>query len=449
MSKPHEPINADIPDNVTTPEGGANNEDMNIEEAHVVADMCQPSLKEIAPESMDSPKTNEEASIVRQYGCINLSGDATRGFSDFKSEPTSQVQQTEGASIIKTINTEATDSCTSVQADVDRSETTSLPKTDSAVTINTDQSLKSESLLSTESADLQSTLLESATVSTTIEDDAEEPSTASKDITMTESTTTNQAPTLEVGSQYKVFIVSIDSPYDFVCHLSGYDPVIEALSSLLSEIYQFAPEGQYTISNEESIVGQLVCAQFTEDNSYYRARVLHKIGEDYEVEYLDYGNREVVPLTRLFKLHSQLLTSCYPPFALRCCLSDLPTERREDEEEISHLVDAMKGLIDEEEPTLMEVVSSPPVGKDDEKYEVRLFCSNKLMCSEGIETLNASISQLIETGSYNSVHSHQKGTQETVQMNGSSHLSDVDLNVQMDSKSKGHTSACVEGNNSL
>lgn len=449
LSKPQEPVDADIPDNITTPEGGANDEDMNIEEAHGVADdISQPNLKEVAPESMDPPKTDKGDSILHQYGRTNLSGDATGGFSDLKSKPTSQLQQTEGASIINTIDTEATDSCTSVQADVDTctSQTTCLPKTDSTVTIDTDQSLKSESLLSTESAaGLQ---LGSATTATKIE----EPST-SEDIT--ESTTpANEVspPTLEVGSQYKVFIVSLDSPYDFVCHLSGYDPVIEAVSSLLSDIYQFAPEDEYTISKEELIVGQLVCAQFSEDNSYYRARVLHKIDNEYEVEYLDYGNREVVPLTRLFKLHPQLLTSCYPPFALHCSLSDLPAEM-EDEEEIGRLVDAMKELISEDKPTLMEVVSRPPPGKDDKTYEVKLFSSNELVCGEEMETINASISQLLETGGYNSVPSHQKGTKEmalneTLHMNGSSHLSDVDMNIQIDSKSKGHTTACVEGSNS-
>ncbi|XP_019849024.1 PREDICTED: uncharacterized protein LOC100635893 isoform X3 [Amphimedon queenslandica] len=450
LSNPQEPVDADIPDNVTTPEGAANDEDMNIEEAHIVADICQPNLKEVAPESMDPPKTDEGASILRQYGRINLSGDATGGFSDLKSEATSQLQQTEGASIINTIDTEAADSCTSVQADVDTSETTCLPKTDSTVTIETDQSLKSESLLSTESAaGLQ---LESATTATKMEHNAE-PS-ASADITeSTAAPNEVSLPTLEVGSQYKVFIVSIDSPYDFICHLSGYDPVIEAVSSLLSDIYQFAPEGQYTISNEELVVGQLVCAQFSEDDSYYRARVLHKIDKDYEVEYLDYGNQEVVPLTRIFKLHPQLLTSCYPPFALHCSLSDLPAERKEDEEEIGRLVDAMKGLISEDEPTLMEVVSRPPPGKDYENYEVKLFSRNESVCGEGMETINASISQLLETGSYNSVPGHQKGTKEVVlnervQMNGSTHLSDIDLNIPIDSKTKGHTTACVEGSNS-
>ena len=209
-------------------------------------------------------------------------------------------------------------------------------------------------------------------------------------------------PTLQVGSQYKVFVVGIESPYSFVCHLSSYSPVIEALSSLLAEIYRF-PERDYpfdAVSEDVPAPGHLVCTRFSEDDSYYRARVLSEEEPGfYKVEYLDYGNSESLPLTRIFKLHPQLLSSSYPPFAIRCSLSGLPIEREEDKEKIEYLVDAMKGLIDEEDPTVMEVVQCPL--EEGEGYRVKLMRSEKLTCNDGLETVNQSIAHIMKTASYN------------------------------------------------
>ena len=146
--------------------------------------------------------------------------------------------------------------------------------------------------------------------------------------------------------------------------------------------------------------GHLVCTRFSEDDSYYRARVLSEEEPGfYKVKYLDYGNSESLPLTRIFKLHPQLLSSSYPPFAIRCSLSDLPVEREEDKEKIEYLVDAMKGLIDEEDPTVMEVVQCPL--EEGEGYRVKLMRSEKLTCNDGLETVNQSIAHIMKTASYN------------------------------------------------
>ena len=45
--------------------------------------------------------------------------------------------------------------------------------------------------------------------------------------------------------------------------------------------------------------GSLCAAQFTLDDQWYRAKVCQVVGPDaYEVEFVDYGNSEVLPRQR-------------------------------------------------------------------------------------------------------------------------------------------------------
>jgi len=63
-------------------------------------------------------------------------------------------------------------------------------------------------------------------------------------------------------------------------------------------------------NNSETLVGpsqnQLVRAQFTEDDQFYRAKILKIHGNEAEVRYVDYGNSERIPLSRLSKLEGGL-----------------------------------------------------------------------------------------------------------------------------------------------
>jgi len=50
-------------------------------------------------------------------------------------------------------------------------------------------------------------------------------------------------------------------------------------------------------------IGDLVAAQFTVDDAWYRAKVLSsKEDTEFQVQYIDYGNMEMVPISRIRKL---------------------------------------------------------------------------------------------------------------------------------------------------
>ncbi|XP_010142236.1 PREDICTED: tudor domain-containing protein 1, partial [Buceros rhinoceros silvestris] len=67
-------------------------------------------------------------------------------------------------------------------------------------------------------------------------------------------------------------------------------------------------------------VGSVCCAQFTEDNLWYRAAVTAYDSEDTVLaDYIDYGNSEVLPLTRLRPMIPRLME--LPAQAIRCTLA--------------------------------------------------------------------------------------------------------------------------------
>ncbi|KAG0376239.1 hypothetical protein BGX24_008049 [Mortierella sp. AD032] len=67
--------------------------------------------------------------------------------------------------------------------------------------------------------------------------------------------------------------------------------------------------------------GEVVSAKFTEDNQWYRAKVIRNVPESKSVEviYVDYGNSETLPLTRVVPLPSQF--SSLPQQAQEAVLS--------------------------------------------------------------------------------------------------------------------------------
>lgn len=59
--------------------------------------------------------------------------------------------------------------------------------------------------------------------------------------------------------------------------------------------------------------GELVIAHFEDDDSWYRGKIVKKVGSDFEVFYIDYGNSEVLPNTKIQQLPADLAN--FPPLA--------------------------------------------------------------------------------------------------------------------------------------
>ncbi|KAI8906475.1 hypothetical protein EDD86DRAFT_240853 [Gorgonomyces haynaldii] len=89
------------------------------------------------------------------------------------------------------------------------------------------------------------------------------------------------------------------------------------LEKMMYDFGQFhAQAGQKVMAPFAPKQGEFCSAQFTADKQWYRARVINVAGANaYQISYIDYGNSETVPGSRLRQLPPQFNTMQYPPFA--------------------------------------------------------------------------------------------------------------------------------------
>jgi len=80
------------------------------------------------------------------------------------------------------------------------------------------------------------------------------------------------------------------------------------------------------------LLNELVKAQFTADDTWYRARVLKVMdNNEYKVQYVDYGNTEVIPGSRIRRLDPELKEKFLAPQATEAVLAFLKTPPVDDE----------------------------------------------------------------------------------------------------------------------
>ncbi|GBM46846.1 hypothetical protein AVEN_254856-1 [Araneus ventricosus] len=68
--------------------------------------------------------------------------------------------------------------------------------------------------------------------------------------------------------------------------------------------------------------GDFVCAKFSMDNSFYRARVENIVGNNCDVTFVDYGNKETIPLSDIHPMERKFMN--YPQFGIECGLLAYP-----------------------------------------------------------------------------------------------------------------------------
>ncbi|XP_034988412.2 tudor domain-containing protein 1 [Zootoca vivipara] len=119
-----------------------------------------------------------------------------------------------------------------------------------------------------------------------------------------------------VGDTFLGMVAHIQTPGDFFCQQMGNGCKLTELQASLGEYCN-------TISAPPDFcpaVGDLCCAQFTEDKQWYRASVLSYISEKTAlVGYVDYGNIEVLPLNKLRPIIPKLME--LPVQAIKCTLA--------------------------------------------------------------------------------------------------------------------------------
>ncbi|XP_027041695.1 tudor domain-containing protein 7-like [Pocillopora damicornis] len=130
----------------------------------------------------------------------------------------------------------------------------------------------------------------------------------------------------EKGTATKVSISHVDSPAHFFIHYKHTWDSLDALSAELNEFFQNPSNGKDPLPSLKQ--GMFCCAQFKEDDAWYRARITEMKTQgdtpQANVIYVDFGNNEILPVSRLRMLrkeHAEL-----PMIAVLCALDGaLPT----------------------------------------------------------------------------------------------------------------------------
>ncbi|NXP15606.1 TDRD1 protein, partial [Thinocorus orbignyianus] len=121
-----------------------------------------------------------------------------------------------------------------------------------------------------------------------------------------------------IGDTFPGVVSCVQNPEDFFCQQIQYACQLAELQVSLNEHCDKYPSHPAF----HPAVGNVCCAQFTEDNLWYRAAVLDYVSEDTVlVGYIDYGNREVLPLTKLRPMISRLTD--LPAQAIKCTLAGI------------------------------------------------------------------------------------------------------------------------------
>uniref|UniRef100_A0A7M4EVX9 Tudor domain containing 1 n=1 Tax=Crocodylus porosus TaxID=8502 RepID=A0A7M4EVX9_CROPO len=127
---------------------------------------------------------------------------------------------------------------------------------------------------------------------------------------------TIKAITLTVGDKFSGIVSHIQNPEDFFCQQLHNARQLAELQATLCEYCNKIPSNP----DFRPAVGDVCCAQFTEDNQWYRASVIAYISEDTAlVGYIDYGNFETLQITRLQPVVPKLLE--LPMQAIKCTLA--------------------------------------------------------------------------------------------------------------------------------
>ena len=129
-----------------------------------------------------------------------------------------------------------------------------------------------------------------------------------------ESTVDIKPQCLAVSSRVPMFVTHVESPVSFWCRpLSSF----EQLDTIMATMADYYNEHLKPMSSVA--MGATVAAQYSEDKSWYRAKVLNVENDNISVLFIDYGNGEVVTMDKIQPIEDQFLS--LPAQAIHCSIS--------------------------------------------------------------------------------------------------------------------------------
>lgn len=125
--------------------------------------------------------------------------------------------------------------------------------------------------------------------------------------------------TLEKEERVQVLVAQAESPTNFWVQLANKKQQLDELLDQMFDLYSTLTDNRVKVDSIDE--NKVVAAQFSEDESWYRAKVLKVEEEGILVQFLDHGNKELVPPSSLRKL--PLDFSNLPCQGIQCSLAGI------------------------------------------------------------------------------------------------------------------------------
>lgn len=108
---------------------------------------------------------------------------------------------------------------------------------------------------------------------------------------------------LQQGAKVSVCVVYVISPFEFWCQISSNSIDLDRMMEELNAKYEKMSDSGSMLVDVKP--GAFCCAKFTDDQRWYRAQVVKALSGEAEVQFVDYGNSEIVASNVLRKLNKE------------------------------------------------------------------------------------------------------------------------------------------------
>ncbi|XP_073688800.1 tudor domain-containing 6-like [Garra rufa] len=125
---------------------------------------------------------------------------------------------------------------------------------------------------------------------------------------------------IKPGLEAEVFISHCNSPCSFFVQFATDEDDIYSLVEKLNVDQSRCAN----IDHSDIREGDLVCAMFPEDKSWYRAAVRKNIGDTIDVEFVDFGNTATIPASKICCLNQSFAS--LPRYSIHCSVHKLNVE---------------------------------------------------------------------------------------------------------------------------